>query len=92
MAETYTSRTLRELLQIVASRFLGMVAILVIIVGAVVAASLYMPKQYRSEVQLMATPSSLTSPLEGTGKNIFPYTVLLEHIEARGGDAFGFLA
>ena len=66
MAETYTSRTLRELLRIVASRFLGMVVILVIIVGAVVAASLYIPKQYRSEVQLMATPSSLTSPLEGT--------------------------
>ncbi len=66
MAETYTSRTLRELLQIVASRFLGMVVIIIIIVGTVIAASLYAPKWYRSEVPLMATPSSLTSPLEGT--------------------------
>ena len=66
MAETYTSRTLRELLRIVAGRFLGMVIIIAIIVGAVVAASLYAPKWYRSEIPLMATPSSLTSPLEGT--------------------------
>ena len=35
MAETYTSRTLRELLRIVAGRFLGMVIIIAIIVGAV---------------------------------------------------------
>ena len=65
MAETYTSRTLRELLRIVAGRFLGMVVIIAIIVGAVVAASLYAPKWYRSGVPLTATPSSLISPLEG---------------------------
>lgn len=65
MAETYTSRTLRELVRIVASRFLGMVLIFVIVVGAVVAASLYAPKWYRSEVQLMATPARMGNPLSG---------------------------
>ena len=65
MADTYTSRTLRELLRIVASRFLGMVIIFIIIVGAVVAASLYAPKWYRSEVQLMASPTRLGNPLAG---------------------------
>ncbi|MBN1555194.1 MAG: hypothetical protein JXA11_10650 [Phycisphaerae bacterium] len=63
MADTYTSRTLRELIRIVASRFLGMVIIFVIIVGAVVAASLYAPKWYRSEVQLMASPTRMSNPL-----------------------------
>lgn len=63
MADTYTSRTLRELLRIIASRFLGMVIIFIIIVGAVVAASLYAPKWYRSEVQLMASPTSVSNPL-----------------------------
>ncbi len=63
MAETYTSRTLRELLRIVASRFLGMAILFVIIVGAVVAASLYAPKWYRSEVQLLATPTRMGNPL-----------------------------
>jgi uncharacterized protein involved in exopolysaccharide biosynthesis len=63
MADTYTSRTLRELIRIVASRFLGMVIIFIIIVGAVVAASIYAPKWYRSEVQLMATPTSMGNPL-----------------------------
>jgi uncharacterized protein involved in exopolysaccharide biosynthesis len=65
MADTYTSRTLRELLRIVASRFLGMVLIFLIIVGAVVAASFYAPKWYRSEVQMMASPTRITNPLAG---------------------------
>lgn len=65
MADTYTSRTLRELLRIVASRFLGMVILFAVIVGAVTAASLYAPKWYRSEVQLMATPARVSNPLAG---------------------------
>ncbi|MBN1942307.1 MAG: hypothetical protein JW849_03335 [Phycisphaerae bacterium] len=65
MADTYTSRTLRELVRIVASRFLGMVIIFAIIVGAVTAASLYAPKWYRSEVQMMASPARVSNPLAG---------------------------
>ncbi len=65
MADTYTSRTLRELVRIIASRFLGMVIIFIIIVGAVVAASMYAPKWYRSEVQLMASPARVGNPLAG---------------------------
>lgn len=64
MAETYTNRTLREIVRIIASRFLGMVLILLIVVGAVVVASLAAPKVYRSEVHLMAKPARVISPLE----------------------------
>ncbi len=64
MAETYTTRTLREVVRIVASRFLGMLIILVVIVGGVVLASMYSAKWYRSVVQLEASPSQSANPLE----------------------------
>jgi uncharacterized protein involved in exopolysaccharide biosynthesis len=64
MAETYTTRTLREIVRIVASRFLGMLIILVVIVGGVTLASLYSAKWYRSVVQLEASPSQSANPLE----------------------------
>jgi uncharacterized protein involved in exopolysaccharide biosynthesis len=66
MAETYTSRTLREILRIIASRFLGIVIIIAVVVGGVAVASIYAPRWYRSEVQLMATPSRMAGPLETT--------------------------
>jgi len=64
MAETYTTRTLREIVRIVASRFLGMLIILVVIIGGVTFASLYSAKWYRSVVQLEASPSQSANPLE----------------------------
>ena len=64
MAETYTNRTLREVIRIVASRFLGMVLIFAIVVAAVGAATYFAPRWYRSEVQLLASPSILGNPLE----------------------------
>jgi capsular polysaccharide biosynthesis protein len=64
MAETYTTRTLREIVRIVASRFIGMLIILVVIVGGVTFASLYSAKWYRSVVQLEASPSQSENPLE----------------------------
>jgi uncharacterized protein involved in exopolysaccharide biosynthesis len=66
MAEAYTSRTLREIVRIVASRFIGMTIILVIVIGGVTLASLYAPKWYRSEVQLLATPARNSGPLEAS--------------------------
>ncbi len=63
MAETYSSRTLRELVRIVATRFVGMAIIFVVLVAAVAVASLFAPKWYRSEVLLKAEPSRVTSPL-----------------------------
>ncbi|MCD4823924.1 MAG: hypothetical protein K8S55_04910 [Phycisphaerae bacterium] len=65
MADSYTSRTLREIVRIIASRFGGMVIIFAIVVGGVALASFFAPKWYRSEVQLMASPSGVTGPLEG---------------------------
>lgn len=64
MAETYTNRTLREVVRIVASRFLGMVLIFAIVVAAVGAATYFAPRWYRSEVQLLAGPSIVGNPLE----------------------------
>jgi len=64
MAERYTGRTLREIVRVVAGRFVGMVVIFVVVVAAVLAATFYAPKWYRSEVQLQAKPSVLAGPLE----------------------------
>ncbi len=64
MAEAYTSRTLREIVRVVASRFLGMAVIFVVVVGATVAATHLAPRWYRSEVSLLARPSILGNPLE----------------------------
>jgi uncharacterized protein involved in exopolysaccharide biosynthesis len=57
MAETYTGRTLREIVRILASRFIGIVVIMVIVIGGVFVASTYAPKWYRSQVRLLAQPS-----------------------------------
>jgi uncharacterized protein involved in exopolysaccharide biosynthesis len=56
MADTYTGRTLREVIRVVASRFLGMVIIFAAVVAAVWVATDYAPKEYRSEVPLLAEP------------------------------------
>ncbi|MDP7163558.1 MAG: hypothetical protein QF792_08705, partial [Phycisphaerae bacterium] len=59
-----SERTLREIIRVVAGRFVGMLAVLVIVVAAVGVASWYAPRWYRSEVQLLAKPTQLSSPLE----------------------------
>jgi len=64
MAEGYAGRTLREITRIIAGRFIGMSILFIIVVGAAVAASLYTPKWYRADVQLMASPGRQISPLE----------------------------
>jgi hypothetical protein len=64
MAERYTSRTLREIVRVLASRLLGMILLVVLVVAAVTAATIMVPKWYRSEVELRAKPSGMTSPLE----------------------------
>ncbi len=64
MAETYTGRTLREILRIMARRFLGMVLILVVALAAVAAGTYLAPKWYRSEVPLLARPGIVGNPLE----------------------------
>jgi capsular polysaccharide biosynthesis protein len=65
MAETYTSRTLREIVRVIAGRFIGMVILLVVVVGAVGAATWLQPRQYRSEAVLKAKPVRAENPLEG---------------------------
>ena len=64
MAETYTSRTLREIVRILASRSLGMLIILAIIIGGAWVGTAFSPRWFRSEVQLLAQPSRDTGPLE----------------------------
>lgn len=64
MAERYTGRTLREIVRVVASRFVGMAVIFIVVVGAAVVATRFQPRTYRSRVQLEATPSRMTNPLE----------------------------
>jgi capsular polysaccharide biosynthesis protein/chaperonin cofactor prefoldin len=61
---------MREIVRIIASRFIGMVIILAIVVGGVSVASYIAPKWYRSEVSLMATPSRIQSPLEETSTSM----------------------
>jgi len=64
MAEPYTSRTLREIVRVVASRFVGMVVIFVVVVAAAGAATFFAPRWYRSEVSLLARPGIVGNPLE----------------------------
>ncbi|MCJ7544473.1 MAG: hypothetical protein MUP47_07920 [Phycisphaerae bacterium] len=64
MAETYTNRTLREMVRIVASRFFGMVLIFAMVVAGVGAATYFAPRWYRSEVKLLAGPGIVGNVLE----------------------------
>ena len=64
MADIHASRTLQEIVRVIASRFLGMVLIFAMVVAAVGVATYMAPRRYRSEVELRAKPSRLTSPVE----------------------------
>ena len=64
MANGHPNRTLREVVRVIASRFVGMVAILAIVLAATAAATYYAPRWYRSEVSLLATPPENLNPLE----------------------------
>ncbi len=64
MADRYSSRTLREIVRVIASRFVTMVIIFVMVVAAVCVATYFAPRIYRSEAELRARPSGLTSPVE----------------------------
>ncbi|MDY6914467.1 MAG: Wzz/FepE/Etk N-terminal domain-containing protein [Planctomycetota bacterium] len=58
------NRTLREIVRILASRFLGMVLILVVMLGAAGVVTWFSPRWYRSETTLLAKPSRMVNPLE----------------------------
>ena len=62
-----SERTLRELVRVVAGRFLGMVVIFLLVVAAAGVATWHAPKWYQSEVQLLAKPSQIANPLETPG-------------------------
>ena len=59
-----SERTLREIIRVVAGRFAGMCAVFLIVVASVGVASWYVPRWYRSEVELLAKPAQVSSPLE----------------------------
>ena len=64
MPERYSSKTLREIVRIVASRFGGMIVIFAVAVAATALATYLVPRTYRSEVQLIARPARRTNSLE----------------------------
>jgi len=64
MADTYTNKTLREIIRVVAGRFVGIAVIILMVVSAVALATYYAPRTYRSQIRLLAKPSRMTSPLE----------------------------
>ncbi len=63
MTDTTATRTLREMVRVLASRFLGMVLILAIIVGATILATWYAPRIYRSTATLLGQPGEQFNPL-----------------------------
>ena len=64
MAERHTGRTLREIVRVVASRFVGMAMIFIIVVGACAVATHFTARSYRSEGRLLARPAKMMNPLE----------------------------
>jgi uncharacterized protein involved in exopolysaccharide biosynthesis len=62
-----SERTLRELIRVIAGRFLGMVVVFLLVVAAAGVATWHAPKWYQSEVQLLAKPSQIANPLETSG-------------------------
>ena len=62
-----SERTLRELVRVIAGRFLGMVIVFLLVVAAAGVATWHAPKWYQSEVQLLAKPSQIANPLETPG-------------------------
>ena len=58
------NRTLREIVRILASRFLGMALILVVMLAAAGVVTWFSPRWYRSETTLLAKPSRMVNPLE----------------------------
>ena len=64
MAKDYTTRTLREIVRIVAGRFLGMVVIFAIVVGSVAIATVLSPKWYRSEAKIRAWTERMGDPAD----------------------------
>ncbi len=65
MAEGYPTRSLRELTRVLFSRLAGILVILVVVVGAVAAASLLARWQYRSSALLLARPVTPVATAEG---------------------------
>lgn len=63
MTDTTATRTLREMVRVLASRFVGMVLILAIIVGATILATWYAPRVYRSTATLLGQPGEQFNPL-----------------------------
>jgi capsular polysaccharide biosynthesis protein len=54
---------MREIVRVVAGRFVGMVVIVLVVLVAVGAATVLSPKWYRSEVRMLARPSGAGNPL-----------------------------
>jgi uncharacterized protein involved in exopolysaccharide biosynthesis len=60
-----SERTLRELVRIIAGRFLGMIAVFILVVAAAGVATWHVPKWYESEVEMLAKPSQIANQNPG---------------------------
>lgn len=63
-------RTLREIVRVLASRFLGMAVIFVVVVAAAAVVTFLLPREYRSESQLLVRPTRALNPLQGESTSL----------------------
>jgi len=61
-----SERTLREIIRVIAGRFLGMLVVFLLVVAAAIFVTLRAPKWYESETQLLAKPK-ISGPVEMKG-------------------------
>lgn len=64
MPDGYTSRTLREIMRVLWGRFPGILLILAVTVAAVIVATIFAPRWYRSEAQVVAKHSMIGNSME----------------------------
>jgi uncharacterized protein involved in exopolysaccharide biosynthesis len=72
-----SERTLRELIRVIAGRFLGMLLVFLLVVAAAGVATWHAPKWYRSELQLLAKPSQIENPLDASSAGAMRDQVVL---------------
>lgn len=82
MPETFTPSTMREILRVFFTRWIGILAIFVIIAGATVAASLMAPKWYLSRVSFQTERPRPINPLASPQNVFLPTEVFLRTQQA----------
>ncbi|MCK4850273.1 MAG: hypothetical protein KAT11_02925 [Phycisphaerae bacterium] len=82
MPETFTPSTMREILRVFFTRWLGILTIFVIIAGVTLAATLRAPKWYRSRISFQTTRPRPINPLASPQNPFLPTEVFLRTQQA----------